>query len=186
MAVLPDPTDRLAGADREAFDRMASARAYVDGRPQLGQVYVRMFNNPALAAKVGALGEQLRFRGVLPDSVRELAILRYASRRRLGYEWSHHQRPARLAGLTEEVIAAVTRGEAPSALPEASRAALLAVDAVAEFRSIPDGAQQQLVAAYGTAGVVELVALCGLYGFIGGMATAFDVQLEDGMPPPPF
>ena len=43
-----------------------------------------MFNNPGVATKVGALGEQLRFHGVLPDDVRELAVLRFAARQRVG------------------------------------------------------------------------------------------------------
>ena len=86
MATLPDPTDTLKGSDRALFDRMASVRSHAEGRALLGEVYVRMFNNPEVAAKVGALGEHLRFHGVLPDEVRELVILRYASRQGFGYE----------------------------------------------------------------------------------------------------
>jgi 4-carboxymuconolactone decarboxylase len=130
MAKLPDPTDTLIGADRAMFEHMANARAHADGRAQLGDVYVRMFNNPGVAAKVGALGEYLRFHGVLPDDVREMAILRYSSRQKLGYEWSHHQRPAALAGVGPERIDAITAGSIPESLPDATRAALEAVDAM--------------------------------------------------------
>jgi len=40
--------------------------------------------------------------------------------------------------------------------------------------------------AYGNAGIVELVALCGLYGIMGDMITAFDIKIEKGLPAPPF
>jgi 4-carboxymuconolactone decarboxylase len=186
MAVLPDPTGALKGADREVFDHMASARAHAEGRTHLGEVYVRMFNNPGVAAKVGALGEQLRFHGVLPDDVRELVILRFASRERYGYEWSHHQRPAKLAGIGQDTIDALTAGRIPDALPDASQAALQAVDAVAQKRSIPVDVQRRFVDVHGNAGIVELVALCGLYGIMGDMVTAFDIGVEDGLPHPPF
>ena len=186
MAALPDPTATLRGADRALFDHMASARAHAEGRAKLGEVYVRMFNNPGVTEKVGALGEHLRFHGVLPDAVRELVILRFAARQRYGYEWSHHQHPARLAGLSEETIEALTAGELPDALPDASRAALEAVDAVVAKQSIPAQVQQRIVAAYGNAGVVELVALCGLYAIMGYMVTAFDIEREPGLPAPPF
>ncbi|MGA7487960.1 MAG: carboxymuconolactone decarboxylase family protein [Xanthobacteraceae bacterium] len=186
MAALPDPTASLTGADREVFDRMASARAHAEGRAQLGDVYVRMFNNPGAAEKVGALGEHLRFHGILPDAVRELVILRFAARRRYGYEWSHHQRPAKLAGLSRDAIDALTAGQVPDTLPDASRAALEAVDAVVAKRSIPAQVQQRFVDAYGNAGIVELVVLCGLYGIMGDMVTAFDIELEAGLPDPPF
>ena len=130
MAELPDPTSDLTPEERVMFERMAAARSHAEGRPELGEVYVRMFNHPEVAVAVGALGELLRFRGVLPDDVRELAILRFASRRRFGYEWAHHQRPARLAGLDEATVAAITAGDAPAALPDSSQAVLEAVDAV--------------------------------------------------------
>jgi 4-carboxymuconolactone decarboxylase len=186
MATLPDPTTTLKGADRELFDHMASARAHADGRARLGEVYVRMFNNPGVAEKVGALGEHLRFRGVLPDAVRELVILRFSARQRYGYEWSHHQRPAKLAGLSQDAIEAVTAGQIPDTLPDASQAALQAVDAVVSKRSIPAGVQQRFVDVHGNTGIVELVALCGLYAIMGDMVTAFDITIEEGLRDPPF
>jgi alkylhydroperoxidase family enzyme len=186
MAELPDPTATLQGADREIFDHMASARAHAEGRSHLGEVYVRMFNNAGVAEKVGALGEHLRFHATLPDDVREMIILRFAMRQGFGYEWSHHQRPAKLAGLDQSVIDALTAGEVPDALPDASKAVLEAVDAVAAKRSITSAVQERVVAAHGNAGIVELVALCGLYGIMGFMVTAFDIPTEEGLPPAPF
>ena len=186
MAALPDPTASLQGADRETFDRMASTRAHAEGRAQLGDVYVRMFNNPGVATKVGALGEHLRFHGVLPDAVRELVILRFSARQGYGYEWSHHQRPAKLAGIGQEVIDALSTGQVPDALPDASRAALEAVDAVVAKRSFPADVQRRFVDAHGNAGIVELVALCGLYAIMGYTIAAFDIALEKGLPVAPF
>jgi alkylhydroperoxidase family enzyme len=145
-----------------------------------------MFNNPGVATKVGALGEQLRFHGVLPDEVRELVILRYSARQGFGYEWSHHQRPAQLAGISQAVIDGLTAGHVPATLPDGSRAVLEAVDAVVATRSIPADVQRRIVDAHGTAGVVEVVALCGLYAIMGYMVSAFDIALEQGLPEAPF
>ncbi len=186
MARLPDPTDTLAGADRQAFDHMASARAHAEGRAHLGDVYVAMFNNPPVAAKVGALGEHLRFHGVLPDFIRELAILRYASRAGFGYEWSHHQRPAKLAGIDQAVIDALTSGDIPDSLPDSAQATLEIVDCVCTNQSIPADLQRRFTDVYGTNGVVELVAVCGLYAIMGYMTKAFDIEVEEGLPAPPF
>ena len=185
MAELPDPCDDLSGEDRAAFDHMAGARAHAEGRAQLGQVYVRMFNNPGVATKVGALGEHLRFHATLPDEVRELAILRYATREGSAYEWSHHQRPARLAGIAEETIQELTAGGMPAELADSSQAVLEAVDAVCAKQSIPDQVQARIVADHGNAGVVEVVALCGLYATMSYMVFAFDIALEQGLPTPP-
>lgn len=186
MAEIPDPTNTLTDKNRELFDHMASARAHAEGRSHLGDVYVRMFNNPGVAEKVGALGEHLRFHGSLPDDVRELVILRFAFRQRFPYEWSHHQRPAKLAGIGQEVIDALAAGEVPNTLPDASQATLLAVDAIIAKKSIPADVQQRIVDVHGVSGLVEIVAICGLYAIMGYMTTAFDIQIEEGLPKPPF
>jgi alkylhydroperoxidase family enzyme len=186
MASLPDPTAALGPDDRAALERMAAARAGADGRAALADVYVRMFNNPAVARAVGALGEHLRFDGVLPDDARELAILRYSARQGFGYEWSHHLRPARLAGIPEDVVAALAGEAVPEGLAPERRAVVEAVDAVAARRSIPPGVQERVATAFGQAGVVEVVALCGLYALMGYTVTAFDIAVEEGFPPAPF
>ena len=186
MARLPDPTDALTGADRALFDHMASARAHADGRAQLGDVYVNMFNNPGLAAKVGALGEHLRFQGTLPDAIREMAILRYSVRQGFGYEWSHHQRPARLADIDQATIDALTAGDIPDSLSDDARAAVEIIDCVSAKRSIPEDVQKRFTDAHGTDGAVELVVLCGLYAIMGYMCIAFDIEVEEGFPKPPF
>lgn len=186
MAALPDPTAQLTDEDRSALEGMAAVRARAEGRRSLGQVYVLMFHNPPVTRAVGALGEQLRFHGVLPDRTRELVILRFAARKRLSYEWAHHQHPARLAGLDDGSIEALLGDAAPSALTGDDRAVVEAVDAVTEAVGIPAEVQERVVSAYGYDGVVEIVALCGLYGLIGAMVTSFDIPLEEGIPPAPF
>jgi alkylhydroperoxidase family enzyme len=178
MAELPDPADRLGGADRAEFDRMATVR----GEGRLGQVYVAMWNNPEVARLVGQLGEHLRYHGVLPGDVRELVILHFARTSDLLYEWAHHQAPARAAGLTDDLIDAIGAGRVPEGIRAEQEAALEAADAVLAGDSIPDEVQATLTDAFGAAGVVELVALVGLYRTIGGFITSFDVHLEPGLP----
>jgi 4-carboxymuconolactone decarboxylase len=47
--------------------------------------------------------------------------------------------------------------------------------------SIPPETQDVLVDAFGSAGVVELVALVGLYRLIGGVVASFDIGVEPGL-----
>ncbi len=186
MARLSDPRQ---GADRELLgemERMAAVRSHSDGRAELGSVYVAMFNNPEVARRVGALGEHLRFGGSLPDAIRETVILRYAARCKLGYEWAHHVRPAKLAGVPSEVIDALAGAATPTGLSAAQRAAVEAVDQVIAGREISAETQSVLVESFGAAGAVELVALCGLYALMGYMVDAFAIEIEPGLPEPPF
>jgi 4-carboxymuconolactone decarboxylase len=182
MAALPDPRQDLNAATLEELHRMAAVRSHSDGRVELASVYVAMFNNPGVARRVGALGEYLRFDGSLPDRVRETAILRYAARSGFEYEWAHHVRPATLAGLSDETIAALAAPGVPPGLDPLQRAAIVAVDHIVERAEIPEDIQRTLTDGVGNAGVVELVALCGLYGLMGYMTTAFAVGPEPGLP----
>lgn len=145
-----------------------------------------MFNNPGVARAVSQLGEHLRFHGTLPDRARELAILRFAARRRIGYEWAHHQGVAERAGLSQSTIAELIGSGVPHGLPDSDRAVVEAVDATLDHRSLPQDLQDRLVEFFGLAGVVEVVALCGLYCLMEDMVTAFDIETEDDLPTPPF
>jgi 4-carboxymuconolactone decarboxylase len=182
MAELPDPRPQAEADELAEMERMAAVRSDSDGRPELASVYIAMFNNPALARRVGALGEHLRFDGTLPDHIRELAILRYAARNAFAYEWAHHVRPARRAGISEQTIAALADPAVPVGLDPVQRAAVEAVDQVVAGREIAAEAQRILAEAVGNAGVVELVALCGLYALMGYMTTAFAIDVEPGLP----
>lgn len=185
MAPLDEPL-KLSPADQAAMAAVAGARSHADGRTQLPAVYAALFHNPPIAEAVAALGEQIRFAGVLPDRTRELAILWFATANRLGYEWSHHQRPAALAGLTPAEIEEVSSGRIPDTLAPAEAAALDALASILRGESIPATCQSRLVAEYGTAGLVELVVLCGLYATMGYVTAAFDIEVEQGLPKPPF
>jgi alkylhydroperoxidase family enzyme len=182
MAPLPDPRPHANAATLAEIHRMGAVRSGAEGRPELGSVYVAMFNNPAIATQVGALGERLRFEGTLPGHLRETAILRFSARAGFEYEWAHHVRPAKLAGLSDDTIAALAAPDVPSQLDALGRAVVVAVDHVVERQEIPESVQRVLIDAVGAGGVVELVALCGLYGLIGYMTTAFAIAPEPGLP----
>jgi 4-carboxymuconolactone decarboxylase len=190
MARLPDPRPFLDADARTEMQRITAARRDAEGRADVSAVYVAMFNNPAVASSVAALGELLRFHGTLPDQIREIAILRYAARNNLAYEWAHHQRPAKLAGISPEMIDALGAGALPDELNGVQRATVQAVDQIANGEEIAEAIQQVLADAVGYAGLVELAALCGLYALIGYMTTAFAIPVEadlvpsEGRPPP--
>jgi 4-carboxymuconolactone decarboxylase len=181
MAPLPDPRYRLDSAALAEMQRIAAARSHADGSAEVPAVYLAMFNNPAVARSVGALGEQLRFSGTLPDRIREIAILRYASRNRLVYEWAHHQRPAMLAGIPPEMIAALDCDAIPDQLHGVELATVQAVDQILAGEELAEPIQHVLVDAFGDAGVVELVVLCGLYALMGYVTTAFAIEIEPAL-----
>lgn len=84
--------------------------------PAVGQLNVvrTLANHPDLAVAYMSFGTYVLGRSSLPTRVRELTTLRTAWLCHSLYEWDHHARRARQAGMTEEEIDGTRAGsEAP-------------------------------------------------------------------------
>ncbi len=180
MATLPMPDrDALSPKARDLYDRLAARRGRIDG------MYRALLNHPALAGRVSDLGTYLRFgSSALPGDMRELVILWAARQCRAGYEWIKHAAVARRVGLPEPVIEAIRQGGRPIGLSPAQEGALDAAEAVLALQSVPQAAQDALIAAVGIEGLIEVVVLCGFYRMIAGVVFAFDVPLPDAAAQP--
>lgn len=179
MAKLPDPTSALSPRGQELYRSLIAQRGHIDG------MYRSLMNHPELTRKVSDLGAFLRFgSGTLPEALRELVILWVARELGVAYEWVKHEPVARKAGLSPAVIAAVRARQEPPGLDGVQQAALAAAQCVMQRRSLPSKVQEELAAALGLPGVVELVVLCGFYEMIAGVVFAFEVPLPEGATEP--
>jgi len=174
MARLPDPTDTLAGADRDIYERMLAARKS-RGTGVYGP-YTALLNHPELAERIERLGYFLKFESVLPRDIYQFVVLSFSRRMGMEFTWADHIGPARESGLPETIIAAIKSGEGDIAEPYAS--VKRCMEEVLSFRSIPDGLQSRIVELYGVKGLIEVVALCGLYSLIGMVNVSFDVPIS--------
>jgi 4-carboxymuconolactone decarboxylase len=174
MARLPDPLDTLGPEAKRIYDKISARRGAVRGP------FASLMHHPALAERVGDLGEFLRFGGTLPGDVRELAILitaRYVSQ---PYEWIAHARVARREGLADDVIERVrTRGDLAALPPRYARPARI-VEHVLAYESIPAALQDEVTRELGVTGLMELVVLAGQYRMIAGVLFAFDTPVPEG------
>src|SRR5258708_3125559 len=82
------------------------------GNAQQGP-FMAWLPSPKLADLAQALGAQTRFGSSLPAKLYEIAILMVAKHWRAQFEWFAHARLARNAGISEEIIGAIQRGETP-------------------------------------------------------------------------
>jgi 4-carboxymuconolactone decarboxylase len=179
MAQLPDPSATLTPQAKAILDKITAKRGPMRGGP-----YASLMHHPALAEKVGDLGEYLRFNGTLPGDIRELAILVTARSVNQAYEWVAHARIGKKEGLPDDVIERVrTRGDL-STLPARYAGPLRLVQHVLAYESIPATLQEQVQRELGPAGMMELVVLAGQYRLIAAVLFAFDTPLPDGTPAP--
>jgi len=179
MATLPDPLSTLTPDAKAIYDKITAKRGPMRGGP-----YASLMHDPALAEKVGGLGEYLRFGGTLPGDIRELAILVTARSVNQAYEWFAHAKIGKKEGLPDDVIERVrTRGDL-STLPARYAGPVRLVQHVLAYESIPQALHEQVQRELGINGVMELVVLAGQYRLIAGVLFAFDTPLPDGTPSP--
>ena len=173
MARLPDPTDRLSGEGRAIYERML-ARRKSQGTGIYGP-YTALLNHPKLAERIEQLGYYYKFESTLPRDIYQFVVLAFARRTGIEFEWLDHLDHARQAGVPEEVIEALAAGDRQ--LPEPYRPVRQCMDAVLQYKSIPETLQAELVRRVGIEGVLEIVTLCGFYELIGMVNTSFDVPV---------
>jgi 4-carboxymuconolactone decarboxylase len=179
MAKLPDPLSTLTPDATRVYDKITAKRGQMRGGP-----FASLMHHPALAEKVGDLGEYLRFGGTLPGDLREMAILITARSVNQAYEWVAHARIARTEKLPDDVIERIrTRGDLSTLPPRYARPARV-VQHVLAYESIPQDLQDQAKGELGMPGLMELVTLAGQYRLIAGVLFAFDSPLPEGTPPP--
>jgi AhpD family alkylhydroperoxidase len=101
--------------------------------------------------------------GTLPRRETELVILRVAHLRDCGYEFEHHVRLGRRAGVTADDVARVQAGPSAEGWSERERALLRAVDALHAERDLDDDTWTQLRAQLAEPQAIEFLLLVGHY-----------------------
>src|SRR5438270_39358 len=108
MRVQPLPADQWDEAVEQSLSGMLPPeRRNPEGAGNLVSTLVR---HPKLTRAYLRFSGYLLYGSTLPARIREQAILRVAHRRGCGYEWAHHVKIAREAGLSDSDITAARTG----------------------------------------------------------------------------
>jgi 4-carboxymuconolactone decarboxylase len=167
MRLPPLPADQWDEATRQALSAMRGA--------DTNNALSTFAHHPALAKAFLRFNVHLLMSSTLPTRIRELAILRIAHRRECAYEWSHHVSMARDAGVTDEEIDAVKRGEASD---EFDRTVLTAVDELDEKSRLSDETWAALGERLDDQQRMDFVFTVGCYALLAMAFNTFGIQLE--------
>ncbi len=144
-------------------------------------LYRALANSPVMVDAWLHFLWDLRDRCGTPRALRELMILRTGVRSGSDYEWAHHVRMARSAGVPDEKVAAVKGWpSAPEFFDAAELVALELADAIVDG-TVPDALVAEAVKTWGAEGYVELVVTGAAYVMVPRVLDALRVPLEDGI-----
>ncbi|MDA4106771.1 carboxymuconolactone decarboxylase family protein [Mycolicibacterium holsaticum] len=170
MRVLPLPADQWDDAVEHA---LSSIPAELRNPEKTGNLLGTLVRHPKLTRAFLRFNNHLLYSSTLPARLRELAVLRVAHRRHCEYEWRHHVRMGRDAGLTDDVIAGIQRGEATD---ELDRAVLRAVDELEDTSEISDATWTTLSEHLDERQRMDLVFTIGCYGALAMAINTFGVE----------
>jgi len=176
MPRLPelDP-DTLTPEQQRVFDTITNGpRGSVRGP------FAALLHCPGVADYVQATGIHLRFDGVLPGVLRELAILTTARFWKAEYEWNSHAPIAEKEGLSPIVIDAIAHNQTPEFPSPDQQAVYAFCQELHKTHNVGDAVYEQAIEALGLEAVMELTAVAGYYTLISMVLNAFEVATPEG------
>lgn len=143
-----------------------------------------LLHSPEFADGWNSMLGAVRGKSTLPADIRELAMLRVASRNGADYEWVAHEPLARQAGLGDEQIAAIRvggsgAGSGAASLSAAQWAALGYADAMTMHVTVPEEVFGAVRAHFDERQVVELTVTVAAYNMVTRVLVALDVRPGD-------
>ncbi|MEU8800748.1 carboxymuconolactone decarboxylase family protein [Spirillospora sp. NPDC048819] len=117
--------------------------------------------------------------GTLPRRETELVILRVAHLRDCRYEFDHHVRLARRAGVRERDVERLKEGPDAAGWNPRERAILTATDQLHDRRDLDDDAWTALRTYLTEGECVELTVLAGHYEMLATVITALRIQPDE-------
>ncbi len=118
-------------------------------------------------------------RGSLPRADTELVILRVAHNCRCDYEWRHHERLGRAAGLSQADIGRVLDGSAAPGWSSRQSLLLRAADELHDRRELTDELWARLSEEFSDAELIELLMLIGHYEMLAMTINSLRVQPDE-------
>lgn len=121
---------------------------------------------PELCDRLQKVGEYVRFNSSLPRRLSELAIILTARHWTAQYEWHVHSELARQAGITNDIIDAIARGDVPEFLNDDEKTVWIFCSELNATKSLSDETYRLIINTFGEEGLVELIGTVGYYGIV--------------------
>ena len=137
-----------------------------------------MAHSPQVGYQFLRLGNAILFKGIVPATLRELAILRVGHLNRAVYEWTQHVAVALRVGVRQSQIDALPEWELSSEFNDIEKAILRFTDEETMNIRVSDETFAAVHAILNDEGVVELTTTIGYYGMVCRVLEVLQVELE--------
>jgi 4-carboxymuconolactone decarboxylase len=159
LPTIPPPQysaeQKQAAADFEAARKV----------PVFGPFEPLMYS-PAVMSQARAMGDYLRYKSAIGNTLSELAILLTAREWTQDYEWSVHYPIALKAGIRTELADAIAEGRRPNALSPDEEIVYDYAMELLRNKQVSNATFERAKARFGAKGVVDMTGIVGYYTFL--------------------
>ena len=155
------------------YHAVADGVVKVFGR--IGGPFSMMLHSPGLAERVLPLVSFFRDLCIVEPKLRSVAILAAAREREAEYVWAAQAAMARRNGVREEVIDVLRAKGDPDKLSEDDRDIVIYTRQLIRTNRAEQATFDALNSRHGAQWIVELTGTLNFFGFISGIANAFEV-----------
>jgi 4-carboxymuconolactone decarboxylase len=152
----------LTPGEMSPQQKAAADKIVAGPRKSMGGPFNAWLRDPELADRLQAVGEQVRFRSVLPPRLNEFAILITAREWDADYEWYAHYP----MGLKPGIAADLAKGVRPRGMAGDEAAVFDFMAELRRTRRVSDARYAAVQKLYGDQGVIDLVGLSGYYDLV--------------------
>ena len=142
-----------------------------------------MVSSPVVGRQIASLGAAVRRKSSLPENLLELAICTTGAHWRANFEWWAHRRLALQAGVGDDVLDCIERGESPRFADDAEAAVYGFASEMLSSGRVSDDAWSAARQHLEEQQVIDLVSTVGYYCLISCMLNAYQAPLPQGAEP---
>lgn len=170
--VPPYDTSNFSEKELAIWRRISDTRGGVWGP------YAVLMRTPELASHIAAIGEHIRFQGLLKSNLREIAILATAIENKCEFEWFVHEPVAKESGVTDEVLLLLKSGSSLNHLPTLEHAVIEFVQETCQEKRVNNNLFHMVESVLGQEATLELVALIGFYSMLAVVLNVYEISPE--------
>jgi 4-carboxymuconolactone decarboxylase len=155
------PPDRYTDEQKQAAEEFRSARKV----PVFGPFEPLMYS-PQVMNLARAMGDYLRYKSAIGNTLSELVILVTAREWTQDYEWYVHYPIALKAGIKQETVDAIADGRRPTGMSEDEEIVYDFSTELHRNKRVSDRTFTRAEKRFGKKGVVDLTGIAGYYTFL--------------------
>jgi 4-carboxymuconolactone decarboxylase len=138
-----------------------------------------LMHSPQVMSQARAMGDYLRYKSALGNTLSELAILMTAREWTQDYEWSVHYPIALKAGIKQDVADAIAAGRRPPVLSSDEEIVYDYTSELLHNKQVSNATFDRAKARFGTKGVVDMTGIVGYYTFLAMQLNAAQYHAVD-------